>query len=157
MTVVSGTAPALRGGTGFPACQTRRSARWLLLLIGLLCACGADGRYVVIGSARASSTSGTVEVDELDGENTQVSVHLEFLHPPSHIDPSLGQYVVWFVPKAGATVRGGALKFDPAQRTGNLTATSPFRHFAVKITAERPGTAKAPSEYVVATQDIALD
>jgi hypothetical protein len=120
-------------------------------------ACGADGRYVVIGSARAPSTSGTVEVDELGGDNTQVSIHLEYLHPPSHIDAGLSQYMVWFQPKTGGAVRAGTLKFDPAQRTGDLSATSPFRQFDVKITAERPGTPGAPSEFVVASQDIALD
>jgi hypothetical protein len=144
--------------------MTFRRSRTVLFLCAafvscaaLLAACGADGRYVVIGSARAPSASGTVEVDELGGENTQVSIHLEYLHPPEHIDAGLTQYVVWFEPKAGGVVRAGTLKFEPAQRTGDLSATSPFRQFAVKITGERAGTPAAPSEFVVATQDIALD
>ena len=139
-----------------------RSARLLcaacLAAVLALSGCGADGRYVMLGSARAPSTSGTVEVDEVGRENTQVSIHLEYLHPPEHIDSSLTQYMVWFEPKPGrGAVRAGALKFDPAQRTGDLSATSPFRRFGVKITAERPGTPAKPSEFIVAAQDIALD
>jgi hypothetical protein len=150
---------AVHGSITFPSFPRARVLRAACLAAALswLAACGADGRYVMIGSARAPSTSGTVEVDELGGENTQVSIHLEYLHPPEHIDQGLTQYVVWFEPKGGAAVRAGALKFDPAQRTGDLSATSPFRQFGVKITAERAGTPDKPSEFIVASQDIALD
>ena len=142
--------------------QSNRSlARWLavpLLLAAWLTACGADGRYIMVGTARAPSTSGVVEVDKLDDENAQVSIHLDYLHPPERIDQSLSRYVVWFLPKTGAgPVRGGELRFDPEQRTGDLTATSPFHRFGVKITAERQAQPAAPSDFVVATQDISLD
>jgi len=142
--------------------QSNRSlARWLavpLLLAAWLTACGADGRYIMVGTARAPSTSGVVEVDKLDDENAQVSIHLDYLHPPERIDQSLSRYVVWFLPKTGAApVRGGELRFDPEQRTGDLTATSPFHRFGVKITAERQAQPAAPSDFVVATQDISLD
>jgi hypothetical protein len=133
----------------------RRLTGWSLAL--LLCACGADGRYVVIGSARAPSASGVVEVDDIGGGSTQVAVHLEYMHPPSRLQDGLSQYVVWFVPKSGAPVRGGTLRFDPEARTGDLTATSPFMDFEVRITAERDSRPAAPSEFVVATQQISID
>jgi hypothetical protein len=133
--------------------------RRLLLVWGaglLLCACGADGRYVVIGTAHAPNASGTVEVDALDGGNTQVAVHLEFLHPPSRVSEAMTQYVVWFAPETGAAVWAGVLKYNEEQRTGDLAATSPFRQFTVKITAERVSHPSAPGADTIALQEIKL-
>jgi hypothetical protein len=122
-----------------------------------LAACGADGRYVVICTMNASSASGTIEVDRLDAGSTQVAIHLEFLHAPNRVSEHLNRYLVWLIPAQGSPVLSGPLKYNSEQRTGDLTATSPFRHFGVKITAERDEHPKAPSEYVIATQEIKLD
>ena len=123
----------------------------------MLAACGADGRYVVIGTAHAANASGIIEVDALDGDNTQVAIHLEFLYAPSRVAEGLTSYVVWFVPNDGSAVRAGVLKYNSEQRTGDLTATSPFRHFTVKISAERDGRPKALGENVIATQEIKVE
>lgn len=133
----------------------RKLSGWSLAL--WLLACGADGRYVVIGTARAPSASGIVEVDDIGGGSTQVAVHIEYLHPPSRLQDGFAHYVVWFVPKSGGPVRGGMLRFDPEARTGDLTATSPFMDFEVRVTAERDEKPAAPSEFVIATQRIAID
>jgi hypothetical protein len=123
----------------------------------LLSSCGVDGRYVVIGTARAQSTSGTVEVDQLDAGSTQVAVHLEHLYPPNRLGRAYTRYGVWFVPPTGTSVWGGELKFDRDERTGDLTATSPFRRFTVRITVEGAERATAPNPVVIAEQEIALD
>jgi hypothetical protein len=136
------------------------SSRMWMSGIAIACAgsgCGADGRYVVIGSARAAAASGTIEVDELDSNSTQVAVHLEHLYPPNRLGRSLTRYGVWFVPPTGAPVWGGELKFDRDERTADLTATSPFRRFGVRITAEAADRSSVPSPVVVASQEIALD
>ena len=122
-----------------------------------LSACGADGRYVMIGSAKAPSASGIVEVDDIGGDSSQVAVHLEFLHPPGKIDPTLTRYLVWFVPPVGSAVRAGALSYDPVARTGDLTQTAPFHHFTVKVTAERDERPALPGNVVIATQDVRID
>jgi hypothetical protein len=128
-----------------------------LLCAGLLFACGADGRYVTIGTAAAPSASGIIEADDVGDGRTQVAVHLDYLHPPTRLSQGLAYYVVWFVPKGGPAVRGGALRYDSAQRTGDLTETAPFRDFEVLITAERDSKPASPSEFVIATQNIAID
>jgi len=127
------------------------------LIAAALAACGADSRYVVIGSARAQATSGTVEVDKLDAGTTQVAVHLEHLYPPNRLGRTFTRYGVWFVPPTGAPVWGGELKFDRDERTGDLTATAPFRRFAVRITGEAAERGSTPNPAVVAEQEIALD
>lgn len=139
--------------------MTKKSLRFALFLAlaTTLAACGADGRFVLIGSARAPSASGIVEVDDLGGDSAQVAVHLEFLHPPNRMDPSLTTFVVWFVPPAGGALRAGTLRYDPAQRTGDLTETSPFHHFTLLVTAEREPKPPKPSSFVVATQSVVVD
>ena len=135
------------------------AAFFALALAIALCssACGADGRFVLIGTARAPSASGIVEVDDLGDNNAQVAVHLEFLHPPSRLDPSLTTFVTWFVPPTGAAVRAGALRYDPAQRTGDLTQTAPFHRFTLLVTAERDPKPMKPSAFVIATQGVVVD
>jgi hypothetical protein len=122
-----------------------------------LAACGADGRYVVIGTNHASTASGTIEVDKLGGDSTQVALHLEFLHAPARVAEGATTYLVWFASPSGSTLRAGALKYNSEQRTGDLTATSPFRHFTVKITAERDARAAKPSDNAIAVQEIQLE
>src|SRR5688572_21619618 len=92
------TAPALRGGASHRTAPALRGGASLLFgaLCALAAACGADGRFVMLGSARAPSTSGIVEVDDLGGTSAQVAVHLEFLHPPNRLAPDLKSYVAWF-------------------------------------------------------------
>jgi hypothetical protein len=142
--------------------MTRKTSRSLLLAaffaFAIGCAgCGADGRFVLIGTARAPSASGIVEVDDLGDNNAQVAVHLEFLHPPDRLDPTLHSFVAWFVPASGAAVRAGALRYDSALRTGDLTQTAPFHRFTLLVTAERDPKPTKPSAFVIATQNVVVD
>ena len=115
--------------------------------------CGGD-RYIVIGSARAYSTAGWVEVKEASGTTSQVELRLQYLHPVDSLDPSLHAYVVWFEDGKSAPVRAGSLKYVPGERVGELKATSPYRKFVVKVTAEANDRVSVPSTFVVASQDI---
>lgn len=127
----------------------------LLLFVGL--GCGADGRFVVIGTARAPSTSGIIEVDDIDGGSTLVTVHLEHLHPPNRLAEDFKSYVVWFESEDGSALRAGELRYDPDARTGDLAETSPMTSFVVKVTAERAKTSSTPSDFVIATRKVSID
>lgn len=116
-------------------------------------ACGGD-RYIVIGSARAPSACGFVEVDGTTDKSTKVTVHLEQLHQVDSLDPALHAYVVWFENGQDAAVRAGTLKYKPEDREGELKATAPYRKFVVKVTAEANDTPSAPSAFVVADEQI---
>ena len=137
--------------------SSRRLVAFLFTGVLGLSACAADERYVIIGSARAPSTSGTVEASDAGDGRTTVAVHLDFLHPPSRLNENLKHFVVWFQPKAGKAVRAGGLKYDPSERTGDLTGTSPFHEFVVKVTAERESKPAAPSEFVIAMQEVSIE
>jgi hypothetical protein len=132
---------------------------WWLCASGLaLClgACGADARYVVIGSARAPSASGFVEADEADG-GAAVTLHMRYLHPPASIEEGITQYVAWFQGPGGQPVRAGAIKYNPEERTGDLVAHAPFLAFTVKVTAERDATPLTPSATVIASQSVRIE
>ncbi|HKP58819.1 MAG TPA: hypothetical protein VJV78_18990 [Polyangiales bacterium] len=122
----------------------------------VLAAC-ASSRYIVIGSARAPSTSGWVEISDADLQSADVTIHLEQLQRPDQLDPALHAYVVWFEPMSGAPQRGGSLKYQADERVGELKARSPFGKFVVKVTAEANDKPTAPSDFLVISQQITLE
>lgn len=137
--------------------MTSSGARLLLLLALLLGACGPDVRRIVIGDARgASSASGFVDADEADG-GSEVTLHLQYLQPPATAGEGITHYVAWFQGPSGQPVRGGALAYNPEERTGDLTATAPFTDFTVKVTAERDATPLTPSATVIASQSVRIE
>jgi len=136
----------------------RRALGLVLFLLGTALAqagCGGD-RYIVVGTAKAPSVSGWVVL-----EDDEITVHLEQLHPASALDPSLHAYVVWFDSGAnsghGAAKRAGSLKYRPDERTGELRAKSPLGKFVVKVTAEANDKPAAPSDFLVASQELTLE
>ena len=113
--------------------------------------CGGD-RYIVVGTAKAPSVSGWVALDD-----DEITVHLEQLHPATALDPNLRAYVVWFDSGQGAAKRAGSLKYRPDDRTGELRAKSPLGKFVVKVTAEANDKPAAPSDFLVASQELTLE
>jgi len=120
---------------------------------GASAGCGAD-RYILIGTAQAPSTSGFVTVEDKTARGARLNVHLEQLHPVDSLDPALHAYVVWFEDGNRPAVRAGSLRYRADDRLGELEATSPYRKFVVKVTAEANDTPSAPSGFVVASEQI---
>lgn len=133
----------------------RQHCRWVLVCAPLVLgpACGGD-RYILIGTARAPSTSGFAQVKGTTDQSTELLVHLEQLHPVQNLDPALHAYVVWFENGKTAPVRAGALAYEADKRQGELKAKSPYRKFVVKVTAEANDTPGGPSAFVVASEQI---
>jgi len=138
--------------------MTVSAVRLLLALIflGVAAGCGGD-RYIVVGTAKAPSTSGFVIIEDASERSAVVTVHLEQLHPAKNLDPAFRAYVVWFVPPQGTPVRAGSLKYKPDERLGELQARSPFGKFIVKVTAEANDTPESPGDFLVASQEITLE
>jgi hypothetical protein len=95
-----------------------------------------------------------VELQSKSAQATKLRVHLEQLHPVDSLDPAMHAYVVWFENGKDAPIRAGALKYRADDRVGELTATSPYRKFIVKVTAEANDTPSAPGGFVVASEEI---
>jgi hypothetical protein len=144
---------------GSPPMIARAPALLLVLFLGFCAAaagCGGD-RYIVIGTAKAPSVSGWVTIQDASKNGAEVTVHLEQLHPPNRLDPSLTTYVVWFDPEHGQPIRAGSLKYVPDERTGELRARAPFGKFVVKVTGEANDKPADPSDVLVASQEITLE
>ena len=132
-----------------------RRVCWPIALL-FLHGCGGD-RFIVIGTARAPSTSGFVELSTKSGTSTRVKLRMEALHPVNTLDPAAHAYVVWFERGKQAPVRAGSLHYMPDERVGLLEATSPYRKFVVKVTAEANDKPSTPSAFVVATQEVSAE
>ncbi len=123
-----------------------------LFVASMLTACGPTA-YVVQGRSPFVGADGVVEV-EMDEGARVVTVELENLVPPSRVDPSLTQYVLWIAPSGGQPARAATLVFNENDRSGSARATTPDARFTVIVTAEAMGTPPMPSTNVVFQQDV---
>ncbi len=130
----------------------------LVALLALLpVGCGGSPDYLLIGTARAPSADGMVQVDDIDGAGGLVTVHMERLPPPRHLGEGNTAYLVWFEDRDGETIKAGELDYRVETRTGDLMKPCPFSVFKLKITAESKPDAKRPSDFVVAEQTISFE
>lgn len=119
-----------------------------------LAACGGTSEYVIVGTARAAGTDGTITVEEIEGGNHLVTIALQHLPPPERLGEGLTTYVVWIVPAEGQATKAGKLDYDPETREGRVMATTPEESFTVKVTAEEGPDVAEPGEVVVAQKQI---
>lgn len=136
--------------------ETRKLALAALLALPWT-GCGGAPDYLLIGTARAPSADGVVEVDEIDGASGLVTVHMERLPPPRHLGEGNTVYLVWFESEKGKTVKAGELSYKVESRTGDLMKTCPFEKFRLKITAEPRPDVERPSDFVIAEQRISFE
>lgn len=116
--------------------------------------CASTGSYEIVGSHQAVGVDGSIFVELTRTGNRKVVVSMEHLPLPERIDPSVSTYAVWFVPNNDYPVKAGTLAFDPISREGRLIATTPFKEFVVRLTAEPSNHVNQPSEHVVAERYI---
>ncbi len=83
-----------------------------------------------------------------------MTIEVENLAPPGRISEGTTVYVVWFKAPTGSPTAQGTLEYDPDDRVGRFTATSPHSELEVVISAEVDATANSPSEVVILRQDV---
>jgi len=125
----------------------------LVVSVLSLWGCGPS-EYPIVGSARAAGADGTVQVEDVEGGNHLVTVHMAHLPPPNRLGTGMTTYVVWFTGQGAQPVKAGTLDFDADAREGNMMATTPLKNFEIKVTAEQNAGVAAPSEYVVASRRV---
>jgi len=130
-------------------------SQWLMPVFALslfVSGCGGPAEYVLIGSARAAGTDGTVQVEEIEGGNHMVTLTLDHLPPPARLADGMTSYVVWLTQDGQLPAKAGALDYDEDARTGHMIATTPLMRFTLRITAEENRDVTAPSDLTVAEQ-----
>ena len=125
-----------------------------MLFAFALVACGGPTRYVVQGTDLSRGTDGKITLEEIEGDNLMVVVEFTNLPPPDRIANGMTAYVVWFQPPNGQPTKAGNLAYDADERTGSMRATSAHERMTVLVTAERNTNVAAPSESVIARQNV---
>jgi len=124
------------------------------VLLILVTACGGSHEYIVVGTNRAPGADGTVQVEEIEGGNSLVTVSLSSLPPPGRLGDGMTAYVVWIEGDGQPPVKAGLLQYDEETRQGNMMATTPLTQFDLRVTAERDGEAESPSEVVAVQREV---
>lgn len=125
----------------------------VLFALLALSACGGPSEYVIVGTARAAGADGVITVEATESNN-MLSIEVENLAPPGRISEGTTVYVVWFKAPTGSPTAQGTLEYDPDDRIGRFTATSPHPELQVIVSAEVDATANSPSEVIILRQDV---
>lgn len=122
-----------------------------------LAACGGGTRtYNIRGSQRDPGSDARVQVESLDGGNHLITLTATNVTPPDRIGTGNTVYLVWIRTPNGQAQMESRLVYQPDQRTGRATITTPQRRFTILVTAEREATVATPSENVVLQQEVQL-
>ncbi|MEZ4256010.1 MAG: hypothetical protein R3A78_09920 [Polyangiales bacterium] len=125
-----------------------------VLSIAGLTACGGAAKFAAIGSARAPGADAVTQVEEIEGGQLLVTVHVTNLPTPDRVAPETKDFVVWFTGPDKRARAAGVLTYNEEAMEGTLAATTPLHSFSLRITAEADPKAQAPSDYVVIDQHI---
>lgn len=138
--------------------------RWSAVLRIAACAClglasaqcvQASQSYPLRSSLNsASSVTGSVSVERVEGGQRLVVVQLNELPPPERVGPGLTEFVVWLAPPSGQRVKAGALHYDRAHQSGSLFATTTLAAFTVQVTGERGQSVDAPSSVLLTERKV---
>ena len=127
------------------------------LLAATLWACGGSVRsYATRGTQRDPGSDARVQVETLDGGNHLVTLTATNVTPPDRIGSGNTVYLVWVRTPTGQAQMESQLAYQPDQRTGRATITTPQRSFTLLVTAERDASATTPGEHLVLSQEIQL-
>lgn len=107
------------------------------------------------GEAEGSRTPpagmvGSLSVERIEGGQRLVVLQLEQLPPPERIAPGLREFVVWLEDPNGGEVNVGTLRYDRANQSGNLLATTALPAFTIRVTGERDARAAEPAGVLLA-------
>lgn len=129
----------------------------MLLSLGLATACAGPSEYTVRGTPKAASAAGTLQIEEIEGGNSLLTLKLRHLPAPQRIGNGLQSYVAWVLPPQGEPVNAGALAFDEASREGSVMATTALDQFVLQVTAESDAQPTSPSSIIIAEQHIIVN
>jgi len=104
--------------------------------------------------APPSGMVGSLSVERIEGGQRLVVLQLEQLPPPERIAPGLREFVVWLEDPDGGEVNVGTLRYDRANQSGNLLATTALPAFTIRVTGERDARAAEPAGVLLAERRV---
>ena len=116
----------------------------------------SDPLSEIVYYERDPGSDARVQVETLDGGNHLVTLTATNVTPPDRIGSGNTVYLVWVRTPTGQAQMESQLAYQPDQRTGRATITTPQRSFTLLVTAERDASATTPGEHLVLSQEIQL-
>ncbi len=127
------------------------------LLLPLAACAQAAQSYPLHTVANANGTTGSVEVELIEGGHKLVVVELDNLPPPERMGVGMREFVVWVEAEDGSRERAGTLHYDRDAKAGNLMATTALPRFTVRVTGERDANVTTPSSVLLAERKVVLN
>lgn len=126
-----------------------------ILLLSLLATISCGGRRIPIVPATTlvPAADGSVKMGTDSNGNTSVELNVKHLAKPESLTPPATSYVVWFQSSGTAPQNKGVLRVDD-ELEGNFKAVTPFKVFALMVTAENDPRASSPSSTVILKQQL---
>ncbi len=118
--------------------------------------CGGPRTYTVVGTQRDPGAEARLQIENITGGNHLLTLTVRFLTPPERLGEGNSVFMVWIRQPGGVTSLASQLGYTLDSREGSATATTPHNRFTLLVTAERDGTATAPSDFIVFSQDVEL-
>jgi hypothetical protein len=109
------------------------------------------------GLAGARGVRGSVSVERVEGGQRLVAIELHELPAPEGLQPGLTEFVLWLKAPSGSYVKAGALRYDRAQRSANLLATTTLAAFTLQVTGERGPGVDGPSDVLLTQREMVVD
>jgi hypothetical protein len=104
--------------------------------------------------AGVPASEGTVSATAGDNGNTNVTIRVKHLAPPSKLAPDATIYVVWIQPQNGDVQNAGGMALND-NLEGSLAAVTPHRQFLLIVTPEVNGQVAQPTNEPVFTAEVA--
>jgi hypothetical protein len=102
-------------------------------------------RFALTASPRVPGAAGEVITRTDNNGNTQLTMTVKFLAPPTSLTPPGAVYVVWFATDGDQPMNEGELKIDKNRR-GDFKTHTPAKAFDIFVTVESDPMAKTPSD-----------
>jgi hypothetical protein len=143
------TSNNLQGKITGSAAEPQKQPRILLsalpaILLMLIWPLGRASKIVMTNSSTVPSAKGVIHVSRDRNNNTKVVMDVQYLAPPSALTPSEVAYVVWTQANGHSPENKGVLQIGN-NRSGNIAIVTPYKRFAIFVTAEASPQAREPS------------
>jgi len=123
----------------------------VLFSLGVVLASGgcAKPQQMLNPAEKTPAALGEVTTSVDHNGNTELHLKVDHLPPPQALSPDARTFVVWIRPVGSDSyLNVGQLRVSE-DRTGQLTAKTPYQQFDVQVTAEASGSAAQPSKNLV--------
>ena len=110
-------------------------------------------KIVMTNSPSAPAAKGVLSISRDSNDNTKIKMEVRHLAQPSALSPAGVDYVVWVQAKGHSPQNQGVLKIGNDRR-GKFNMVTPFKDFAIFVTAEQSSQTPTPEGEKVLTADV---